>query len=34
MKHPLSRFRRWVGFLISGAGLIVLIGDALGQVLR
>jgi hypothetical protein len=34
MKHPASRIRRWVGFFISGAGLVVLISDALGQVLR
>lgn len=34
MKHSLMHFRRWVGFFISGAGLIVLIGDGLGQVLR
>jgi hypothetical protein len=34
MIRPIKRFRRWVGFFISGAGLLVLIGDALGQVLR
>ena len=34
MRHALWHFRRWVGFLISGAGLVVLIGDALGQGLR
>lgn len=32
--QPSPHFRRWVGFLISGAGLVVLIGEALGQVLR
>ena len=34
MTHSSWHFRRWVGFLISGAGLVVLIGDALGQLLR
>ena len=33
MRHSSRHFRHWVGFLISGAGLVVLIGDALGQVL-
>ena len=30
MRYPSRHFRRWVGFLISGAGLVVVIGDALG----
>ena len=34
MRHSSRHFRRRVGFLISGAGLVVLIGDALGQGLR
>ncbi len=34
MNHPVRHFRRWVGLLISGAGLVVLIGDAIEQVLR
>jgi hypothetical protein len=32
MNRPIKRFRRWLGFFISGAGLVVLISDALGQV--
>ena len=34
MRGSSRHFRRWVGFLISGAGLIILIGDALGHALR
>lgn len=34
MRGSSRHFRRWVGFLISGAGLIVLIGDALSYALR
>jgi hypothetical protein len=34
MIRPVSRFRRWVGLLISGAGLAVLIGNFIEQVLR
>lgn len=34
MRHASLQLRGRVGFPISGAGLIVLIGDALRQVLR
>ena len=30
MRHSFRHFRRYMGFFISGAGLVVLIGDALG----
>ena len=34
MRHSSRHFRSYMRFVISGAGLVVFIGDALGQVLR
>jgi hypothetical protein len=34
MKARGRRFRRWVGLLVTGSGLAILIGQGLEQVLR